>query len=112
MERLNKELEELLEKLKPYEFDQEFFKTEHEELGDGRKAIMGIVELQERGLLHWKDFEKEDGSTGTHFYLTSDGRNYRDLIRRERTSRIFDTVRSLAVGASGGLVVYLLSLLK
>lgn len=112
MDRLNKELEDLIDNLKPYEFDKDFFDIALDSFDDPKRTIMAMIELHDRGYLHWKEVNKEDGSVDTLFYLSTDARHYRDSLRRDRLAKCLDVLKSFIIGASGGLVVFLLSLFK
>ena len=110
---LNDELRDLLEKLGPYQFDESFLQ-DLDRMGDAefgmpnRQVVHGIWELEALGYVK---IYKGGPMNPAYMALTSDGRCYKQLLLKHRRNTVLAWVGNAVTGASGGLVVYFLSLL-
>lgn len=108
---LNDELRDVLGKLVSYQFDESFLDS----IPDIAVSTFGIepkqlandiLELQELGYVR---VYPGDTLNPRHVAVTSDGRCYDKLLRKNRIDTVLSWTGNLVTGASGGLVVFLLA---
>lgn len=110
MRRLNGELKRLLKAIEPYEYDETFFDRlgsgEIDVLGfDPKRVVTEMRELVSAGAIRIY----ESRGVCEHFYLMSDFRCYTRERAVQLASSALDRLLQLFMGASGGLVVFILS---
>lgn len=70
------------------------------------QLVLYVAELDRAGMLHTVD---DDDGVPTMFYLTAEGRDYHANRRRKALRKIVVLIVNIVAGASGGLVVWLLT---
>lgn len=110
---LNSELREVLAALQEYQFEEGFFESlpsiAKDKFGMDEKAVANdIAELEQLGYVR---VFRGDEHNGMHIIITSDGRCYDKLLHRHWLATSFGWLGSLVTGASGGLVVFILTMI-
>ena len=109
--RLNAELKDMLEKLEPYQFDEDFMFDLEENAQSlfhmhPMQVTNDIRELEHAGYVR---VYRGDNFTKMHFAITSDGRCYKKLLRRHILETCFYWIGNLIIGASGGAIALMLA---
>lgn len=110
MPRLNRSIARTLEKLKPYDGDEDFMRRLYAKDSpiEGMSCMRiasDISELKDAGMLKVNEFNGRADA----FVLTSDGREYRWNRGMEIARAVLKGLIQIASGMGGGLIVWLLT---